>query len=182
MKSLYDAIKSMGYSLKYIKSIQVLSEDMATGYIDSQFNDIIDRVGQFSEGGTWGNDSYRYLKNAITEGRVEFAVAINSDELLSVGAFSIEGIDHFIMSKMPEQFPRVEKFLYLKWLTGNGKGGGVAVIHELMQIAESAGLMLFLNATTSSKSFYESVGFEKSLDPAYYYWLPSSIRQVAKTG
>lgn len=91
---------------------------------------------------------------------------------MAVGAFSIEGVDNYIMSKMPDGFPRVEKCLYLKWLTGNGKGGGVAIIKELMKVADSLGVMIFLNATTSSKSFYAANGFKKSLDPAYYYWIP----------
>lgn len=73
----------------HIKSLQVLSGEAATGYIDFLFNDIIERVGQFSEDGSWSKDSYRYLKNAITENRVEFAVAVNGKNCWLLGHFRL---------------------------------------------------------------------------------------------
>ncbi len=182
MKSLYDAIKSMGYSLKYIKSIQVMSGDMAESYVDNIFNDIIGEVGQFSKDGEWKSDSYRILKNAVTETDGEYIVAINGNELLAVGVFKIEKMDAYTMSKLPEDIPMMKNFIHLKWLAGNGKGGGVTLINEIMQIAEAEGIILFLTSRLSSRGFYEMAGFSQSVDNSYYYWLPSSIRQVAKTG
>lgn len=171
-------IKSLGFSKSYLKSIQVLSGRDAEDYIMNEvFNDIISRTGQFENGGSWEKTPFSILKQAVTATEVEYLVAVNADELLAVAAFSIDNISLFEIAKLPFDVFPMKDFLHLRFIAGNGKGGGATLINELMEIAETKNKMLFLNSTPNARSFYKQTGFQQSLDDLYFYWLPSSLRK-----
>lgn len=128
--------------------------------------------------GTWSLPHKDYADNALfaimDDGLYPMAV-LDKGQLISIAAYAI--VNGNAVNEIPVAYNSYyNKFIYLSWLAGKGKGGGVIVVRELMQIAEALNVPILLEAVNNSDTFYRKVGFiESSLKSSYYYWLPSGI-------
>jgi hypothetical protein len=181
MHKFYDAIKQLGYSVKYIKSLHVIDNDSvrSTYNMREMVRKITQGVPPYNTDNGWSSNALDILSSAASAGSDSsgnyMAVVEDDGEIIALCFYTFTSVDtdwYFTGSLNTG----VTELLYLDWLAGKGKGGGVTLVHELMQIAEASNVILLLQSTSGARSFYESVGFEKSLDPAYYYWLPSRLR------
>lgn len=188
MDTFHYAVKLMGYSLKYIKSLQVMGDSKVRDRFDMAeiMQKIKGRVSPYNEASGWTGNSLNILYNAADSSGDggEYMAATEDDELLALAFFSetsFKPIPYF--GADPKLWPveTGENVIYLHWLAGKGRGGGIAIVKELMKIAEAENKMLMLQSTNGARSFYEYAGFNVTPESEmYYYWLPSAIRSEYK--
>jgi hypothetical protein len=157
------------FPVKYTKSLRVYNK---ASFDRNLLRGFIDQVGQ------WKMPERDFADNAIfaimDDGLNPLAVT-DGQKLISIAAYAI--VNGNAVNEIPAAYNSYyNKFIYLSWLAGNGNGGGVIVVRELMQIAESMNVPILLEAVNNSDTFYRKVGFvESSLKSRHYYWLPSGI-------
>jgi hypothetical protein len=137
----------------------------------------------------WPENAQGYAYDAfeeIAEGYDFYAIQDSeTDELVAVATYEILG-------ELPESFEKIEwfntpyyhaidhfdEFVYLSQLAGIGRGGGVEIVKDIMQIGQINNAPVLVWSSSYATKFYERAGFTPIGNYRYVFFPKNSLEKI----